>query len=485
MMAGKDKKKKKVKARLLKGFRDILPEQMIARNRVVETFRQVFERYGFAPLETPAMEHVDVLLDEYGEEGTKELFRFDDPDGADVALRYDLTVSLARVVAQYQDLPIPFRRYQIANCWRWDKPGPGRFREFLQFDVDTVGTTSPAADAEILSCMSECLDALGIKDFLIRYNSRKLLNLIVLYSGVAQDRAKDVFRVLDKLDKYGREEVLKELTGGRVDVSGDKIPGLGLADDHVKKIDQFISLPKAEKIGAVTDVEKLLSGQAGLEGCLEELSALNSHLEALGVDLARTRFDPTLARGLDYYTGIIYEAVLPAAPQFGTIFGGGQYDGLVERFLGRKIPGTGASIGVDRLLDIMVSQGTVTLRKSTAEVLVCVLDKEKLQDYQEMTQELRRSGINTELFLGTTKNLGKQLKHADRTGVALAVLAGEDEFKQNTVSVKNLHEGIRHTDEASDRASWLDGRYGQITVARSELVSTIKSALKALEGGSD
>jgi histidyl-tRNA synthetase len=471
-----------VEPKLLRGFRDYLPAQMNARLKMIATIRRVYELYGFLPLETPALEYRVTLMG-YGEENTKQIFAFENPEEEHVALRFDLTVPLARVVAQYPDLPLPFRRYQVGPVWRADKPDPGRFREFTQFDIDSVGTSSLAADAEILCGMYDTLRALGIERFLIRFSDRKVLNSLLDFAGISRDMSHNVFRVLDKLDKIGLDSVTAELTVGRVDSSGDKIPGLKLTQQQVDRIKQFLAVPKGNRRQVLGSLARLFADVPSGKEALDELGTICDTLESLGIPDERIALDPSLARGLDYYTGPVFEAVLLDAPEFGSVFGGGRYEGLVERFLGRKIPGVGASIGVDRLLAAMQKLGLVELAASTAQVLVTVMEPTRVADYQKLTRELRQSGINTELYLGDEKGLGKQLQYANRQQIPVAVILGSDEFAKNEVTLKDLKLGgllqeKKKGKSGQEREEYLKlSRTAQVTVPRDELLQQVKEML--------
>lgn len=470
----------RVAPRVLKGFRDLLPGEMLVRNRIVRAACAVYERYGFAPLETPALEHLDVLLGKYGDEGTKELFRLETPEGDTAALRYDLTVPLARVVAAHPDLPRPFRRYQVGTVWRTDKPGPGRFREFLQLDIDTVGSAATAADVEIVAAVCEVFAELGLDDVTVRLSSRRLLDAMVRWAGVPAERATDVFRVLDKLDRQGLDNVLLELTAGRIDASGDRIPGLGLAPAQVEAIGRFLAIAPVERPKTIAAVASLLAGGEGVERALVELGEMDVQLRALGLGDDRVRIEPALARGLAYYTGPVFEAVLARAPEVGSVAGGGRYDGLVERFLGTAIPATGAAIGVDRLASVLVRVGAVAPRPTPTRVLVTALDPGLLPEYQRIAAELRGAGFPTEVWLGEGRGLKKQLAYADRIGAEVAVLLGGDELARGEVSVKDLVEGARRGGEAqaADRGAYLQARFGQRAVPRTELLATIRGLLE-------
>lgn len=474
----------RVEPRLLRGFRDYLPAQMNARLKMIAAIRAVYERYGFQPLDTPAQEYRVTLLG-YGEENTKQIFAFLNPEEEEVALRFDLTVPLARVVAQYPDLPMPFRRYQVAPVWRADKPDPGRFREFLQFDLDAVGTSSLAADAEILSAMHDALKALGIERFTIRFSDRKVLNSLLDFAGIPHDASHSVFRILDKLEKIGLAGVGAELTGGRMDSSGDKIPGLGLNSRQVERINEFLAIPKGTRRDVLASLERLFGNVASAKEAIEELRIVCDSLDTLHLADELVQLDLSIARGLDYYTGPVFEARLTDAPEFGSVFGGGRYDGLVERFLGRKIPAVGASIGVDRLFAAMEKLGLHELAPSTAKVLVTIMEPSRLAEYQTLAQELRNAGINTELYLGEERTLGKQLQYANRQQIPVAVILGSEEFANGAVTVKNLKLGgelqdKKKTMHGKEREEWLRlSRTVQQTVPRARCVEEVKKMLGA------
>jgi histidyl-tRNA synthetase len=471
-----------VEPRLLKGFRDYLPAQMNARQKIIATIRQVYERYGFLPLDTPALEY-RVSLMGYGEENTKQIFAFTNPEEEDVALRFDLTVPLARVVAQYPDLPMPFRRYQAAPVWRADKPDPGRFREFMQFDLDSVGVSSNAADVEILCGMYDTLRALGIENFRVRFSDRKVLNSLLDFAGISRDMAHGVFRVLDKLDKIGLENVTAELTKGRIDLSGDKIPGLGLDLSSVDRIKAFLALPQGKRKDVLAALTALFNDVPSAAEAVAELDFICTALDDLEIPDDRVALDLSIARGLDYYTGPVFEAILTDAPEIGSVCGGGRYDGLVERFLGRKIPAVGASIGVDRLLTAMQKLGLVQMVTATAQVLVTVMEPTRMTDYMKLTRSLRNEGINTELYLGDETGLGKQLQYANRLQIPVAIIMGSDEFANNEVTVKDLLLGAtlqdkKKTAKGKERDEWLTlSRKAQVKVPIGECLSCVREVL--------
>ena len=470
-----------VKPRLSRGLIDLLPQQMLARQWMVDTIRGVYERYGFSPLSTPAIEYLDVLIGSAGAEAHQSIFHVVSPEQEPLGLRFDLTVPLARVVAQYRDLPRPFRRYQVAPVWRADKPDKGRFREFTQFDLDAVGVPSEIADTEILAGMCDTLSALGIDSYRVRYSSRGLLNALLQFAEIAPAQGVDVFRVLDKLDKIGLDKVKLELTTGYQDESGDVIKGVGLAASQVDKIERFLGIPAESRAEVVAQLRELFQGQAAAEPEIAVVESIARHLTALGYSDSQVALDVSIARGLAYYTGPVWEAILLDAPQFGSVFGGGRYDDLVMRFLGERIPATGASIGVDRLLAALEHLGKVAERKSTTQVLVVNMDPGLVDNYLALTFELRRAGFNTELYLGGGRNIGKQLKYADRCGIPIALLFGSQEQERGVVTVKDLEAGRMEAEGIAERSEWLAQRPGQREVSRGDLVAVLREILASSE----
>lgn len=461
-----------VEPRLSRGLRDLLPDQMLARQQMVDTIRGVYELYGFVPLSTPAVEFLDVLSGSAGQEAQQSIFRVTNPEKEELGLRFDLTVPLARVIAQYSDLPRPFRRYQVSPVWRADKPDKGRYREFTQFDLDSVGVESEVADTEILAGMADTLDALRVGRYLVRYSSRGVLNALLGFAGISDEQGVDVFRVLDKLDKVGLEKVKLELMQGYKDESGDTIRGVGLAREQVDKIEQFLAIR-----GTRREVIDQLTSLFGNVPAVDNVARISSHLYSLGYEDDRVALDLSIARGLAYYTGPVFEAILLDAPQFGSVFGGGRYDNLVMRFLGEAIPAVGASIGVDRLLAALDHLGTLDKRKATARVLITNMDPSLTEDYLTMTWELRRAGIPTELYIGTAKGPGKQLKYADQYDIPLVILYGSNEKAQGTVTIKDMVAGRERAKPVADRKEYLAQRAGQVTVPRNDLVASIRRML--------
>ncbi|HYC88085.1 MAG TPA: histidine--tRNA ligase [Thermoanaerobaculia bacterium] len=467
-----------VQPRLSRGFRDLLPDQMLARQQMVDTIRGVYENYGFVPISTPAVEYLDVLSGSAGAEAQRSIFRVTNPEKEELGLRFDLTVPLARLIAEHrQALPRPFRRYQVASVWRADKPDKGRYREFTQFDLDSVGVESEVADTEIIAGMCDTLSALQVGPYLVRFSSRQILNLLLAYAGIGTEQGVEVFRVLDKLDKVGLEKIKLELMEGYKDESGDTIRGVGLAREQVTKIETFLGVRGSRK-DVLTQVRDLFGGVAGAPEQLDVVERISNHLYSLGYGDDRVSLDVSIARGLAYYTGPVFEAILLDAPQFGSVFGGGRYDDLVMRFLNERIPAVGASIGVDRLLAALTSLGRIGQQKATARVLITDMDRALRDDYIAMTWELRRAGIPTELYLGSAKGPGKQLKYADQYHIPLAILYGSQEKEQGTVTIKDLVAGRERMKPTADRKEYLAQRAGQLSVPRTELVETITKMLQ-------
>ena len=477
-MADKNQKIKKVKPQVLKGFKDYSPSEQIAREEMLGKLRSAVELMGFLPLQTPSLEFAETLLgSHYNEDSLNELFGFTGPDEVDMALRYEFTVSLARYVASNPTLALPFRRYQYGNCWRVDKPGPGRFREFMQFDIDIVGTKNMLADAEIIAAMVTVLQSLGISNFKVRYSNRKILNGMIKYAGIPDEKGPDVMRIIDKLEKQGREAVLLELGPGRIDVSGDKIKGLELEDKYISEIDKFLDLASDNSEDPLVLADNLLGDVNESRLGIDELREIQSHLTNMNIDLQKAAVDLTIVRGLGYYTGPVFETTLLDLPDYGSIFSGGRYDNLVSRFQGTQVPGVGTSCGPDRLLAALLELKTIKLSECTSKVLVTIMDQDKLPKYLKILQELRRAGIASEIYSGDTKNLTKQIKYGDKVGIPFAIIAGSDEFEKGAITVKNLLAGREKAEKTSNREEWLKAEDIQETIPLSDLIKYFKERL--------
>ena len=484
----------KVRPRILKGMRDLPPEQMRARREMIDKIRTVYERYGFAPLETPTLEYVDALGKFLPEADQPDggIFAFRDEDREWIALRYDLTAPLSRYFAMNKaTLPRPYRRYQVGPVFRMEKPGPGRYREFYQFDFDSVGTSSMLADAEACMVMCDALEALGIEagEYMVRVNNRKVLNGVLerVAGGdtLPPEVTHQVLRSIDKLDRLGIEGVAALLGPGRKDESGDVMKGVGLSTDQIKIVVGYLTAESATRMNVCDELESLIGESAiGREG-IGELREIDTALTAGGFGEDRVVFDPTVVRGLAYYTGPVFEADLTVEivdgsgrpRQFGSVFGGGRYDDLIARFTGEKVPATGASLGVDRLLAALIELGKIDAEPVTAKVLVTRLDKNLTAEYQKIAGELRSAGINTELYVGT-QGIGKQFKYASATGKTVCVVLGEDEMGKGEVSIKDLRLGDELSKEiGSDRKKWLEEQPAQLSVPRLGIAESVREVL--------
>lgn len=479
------------KARLPRGLRDQFAADVVARRRMLETVRGVYELYGFDPVETSALEYADAigkfLPDQDRPMGG--VFGLQDDDEW-LALRYDLTAPLARLVAQHFDaLPKPFRRYQMGPVWRNEKPGPGRYREFTQVDADTVGSASMAADAELCAMLCDALEALGIArgDYRVRVNDRKILNGVLETIGLAGPKAESgratVLRAIDKLDRLGRAGVRELLGPGRMDESGDFTQGAGLSGNQADAVLAFTEAGDPDRCAVCATLSELVgTSEEGREG-VAELEAIDALLDSGGYGPDRVAFDPSVVRGLGYYTGPVFEGELSfeikneegRPVRFGSVAGGGRYDGLVERFLGRKVPATGVSIGVDRLLAALDALNKAE-RRPAGPVVVLAMDRARMADYQRMVAELRGAGIRAELYLGES-GMRAQLKYADKRNAPVAVIAGEDEFARGEVTVKDLLLGSELSRDIQDRDEWRRGQPAQESIARADLCGKVREIL--------
>ncbi len=493
-MAKDQKKQPRPKAETPKGFRDYFGADVTERKEMLDRIAAIYHRHGFDPLETSAVETVEALGKflpdvDRPNAGVFAWQEADVPGGGSgdwLALRYDLTAPLARVAAQFRnDLPSPYRRYAMGPVWRNEKPGPGRFRQFYQCDADTVGSASVAADAEICGMLADALEAVGIQrgDYLVRVNNRKVLNGILEEMGVtAGEQADAVLRTIDKFDKIGEQGVRELLTTGRKDDSGAFIDGIGLAAEAADPVLAFLTSKGADNGATLTNLRAAVgASEMGSEG-VDELAQIADLLAAQGVGPNRVVIDPSIVRGLGYYTGPVFEAELTfeildekgRKRQFGSVAGGGRYDGLVERFTGQKVPATGVSIGVDRLLAALRAKGLAG-RDNHGPVVVTVMDKARMVDYQAMAAELRAAGIRAEVYLGNPKNFGNQLKYADKRASPVAIIQGEDEAARGVVQVKDLILGAKIAAEAS-LDEW-KAQPAQTEVARTDLVAAVRKII--------
>ncbi|EAR49755.1 histidyl-tRNA synthetase [Oceanicola granulosus HTCC2516] len=542
----KDKKQPRPKAVTPKGFRDYFGTEVTERAAMLSKIAAIYHAYGFDALESSAVETVEALgkfLPDV-DRPNEGVFAWQEADEGDrgewLALRYDLTAPLARVYAQHRnDLPAPYRRYAMGPVWRNEKPGPGRFRQFYQCDADTVGAATVAADAEICAMLADALEAVGIPrgDYVIRINNRKVLNGVLEVAGVGEDSPEIrgvVLRAIDKIDRLGAEGVRHLLGRGRRDESGDFTSGADLSEEQIGIVMSFLTARDDAKADIeagqikmmpgfftrsifdgleVTDarsvsdrLHSLLDDETGIgrqrlvnyatftrlknivgaskqgnEG-IDEVAEMADLLAIQGYGHDRIILDPSVVRGLGYYTGPVFEAELTfeitddkgRPRQFGSVAGGGRYDDLVKRFTGQAVPATGISIGVDRLLAALTAKGR-TAAAAPGPVVVTVMDRDRMADYQAMVAELRQAGIRAEVYLGNPKNFGNQLKYADKRGSPVAIIEGGEEKARGVVQVKDLVLGAKIAENAT-LEEWKE-RPSQVEVPRGELVARVRAIL--------
>lgn len=427
-------KQQRIEPRTLKGFRDYLPETMIPRERLMETARRVYRSYGFSPIDTPALEYLEILTGKGSAETDKQLYKFKDHGGRDVALRFDLTVPLARFAAQhFNELGTPFKRYHIAPVWRGENTQAGRYREFIQCDFDTIGTRSLAADIETALVIHELFLALGFDNFSIRINHRQILNGLLERLGLLE-QSTHVLRAIDKLAKVGPQAVADEMAataGATAAQSADVLQFAALEGSNEEILRQVAPLVASNATGetGLAELERILRGAA-----------------AGGIPAQRLSVDLSIARGLDYYTGAIFETFLGALPTIGSVCSGGRYDNLASLYTSQQLPGIGASLGLDRLLAAMETLGMLDKVATPAPVFVAYFVESRLEDYLRLAAQVRAAGIGAEFF-PDAKRLGQQLKYADRRGFRVALIAGEDELAAGQCQVKNLATGESETAE--------------------------------------
>ncbi|WP_371260488.1 histidine--tRNA ligase [Bradyrhizobium sp. Ec3.3] len=451
---------------------------------MVEKIRAVYELYGFEPVETPAMEYTDALGKFLPDQDrpNEGVFSFQDDDEQWISLRYDLTAPLARYVAEnFDTLPKPYRSYRAGYVFRNEKPGPGRFRQFMQFDADTVGSATPAADAEICMMAADTMEALGIArgSYVVKVNNRKVLDGVRDALGIADDAQwLTVMRAIDKLDRLGLAGVRQLLGEGRKDESGDFTKGAGLKEDDIALVISAI-----EQNNGPLD-SRLAASAIGQQG-RDELDQIGKLVSAAGYGEDRIKIDPSVVRGLEYYTGPVYEVELlldtkdeKGRPvRFGSVGGGGRYDGLVSRFRGEPVPATGFSIGVSRLQAALTLLGKLDTRPEFGPVVVTVFDRDRVADYQKMVSALRSAGIRAELYLGNPKNMGNQLKYADRRNSPCVIIQGSDEKARGEVQIKDLIEGAKAAAAIASNQEWRETRPAQFSCGEADLVAKVREVL--------
>lgn len=511
-MSDKPKKPQKLKARLPRGLEDRTPSAIAATREMVEKIRTVYERYGFEPVETPAFEYTDALGKFLPDQDrpNEGVFSFQDDDEQWISLRYDLTAPLARYVAEnFDTLPKPYRSYRFGWVFRNEKPGPGRFRQFMQFDADTVGSGSPAADAEMCMMAADTMEALGIPrgSYVVKVNNRKVLDGVMEAIGIGGDehagRRLTVLRAIDKADKFPISEIKKLLGDGRWDGGevgkGDFTKGAGLTEDQINSLLAFFEMKVAEPsfeneeqdlefnatvLGSVAQQSGFMSSAAYADG-ISELTEIAKLCSSAGYGYSRVRVEPSVVRGLEYYTGPVFEVELlfetkdeKGRPvRFGSVGGGGRYDGLVSRFRGELVPATGFSIGVSRLQAALTLLGKLDTRPAFGPVVVTVFDRDRVADYQKMVSTLRNHGLRAELYLGNPKNMGNQLKYADRRNAPCVIIQGSDEKARGEVQIKDLIEGAKAAAAIASNQEWRESRPAQFSAKEDELVAAVREVL--------
>lgn len=498
------KKAKRLTPILPRGFVDRDPDEIIAVDAMIHRIKAVYERYGFDPLETPLFEYTESLGKFLPDTDRPNagVFSLQDDDEQWMSLRYDLTAPLARYFAQnFETLPKPFRSYRQGYVFRNEKPGPGRFRQFMQFDADSVGAPDPAADAEMCMMMADVMDELGLSGkFVVRVNNRKVLDGVLEVAGIEAENTSqrvDVMRTLDKLDRLGVEGVVQLLGPGREDESGAFVKGVGLEDWQIMRILNTLGWGE-EGSGATSRVSdgitlgnlesRLEESEQGQQG-VAELKEMQALFDAAGYSRDKVKIDPSVVRGLEYYTGPVFEAELtfPVTNEkgqtviFGSVGGGGRYDGLVSRFRAEAVPATGFSIGVSRLAHALQLVGELGNKERFGPVVVLIMDKDQIANYQKMVAELRAAGVRAELYLGQSKNMGKQMKYADRRNAPAVVIEGSEERDAGEVQVKDLVAGKIASKDITDNAEWRAARPAQVSVKRENLVEHLKSLIEQNE----
>ena len=500
-----------LKARLPRGFVDRPAADLAATNRMLDAIRKTYELYGFEALETPFVEYTEALGKFLPDQDrpNEGVFSFQDDDEAWLSLRYDLTAPLARHVAERLDqqaLTLPYRSYRAGWVFRNEKPGPGRFRQFMQFDADTVGSSSPAADAEICMMMADTLEAVGIPrgQYVVKVNNRKVLDGVMEAIGLGGDenagRRLTVLRALDKFDKFGVEGVALLLGPGRKDESGDFTKGAGLGSREINALISFLaggppvatssgdtdagpSLWDSSNADRIAQVTGLFPDTAIYQEGLRELAQIDALVSAAGYGQDRISIDPSVVRGLEYYTGPVFEAELTfeitndegQTVRFGSVAGGGRYDGLVGRFRAEPVPATGFSIGVSRLLAALqhVKSPIVAAARNNGPAVVLVMDRDRVADYQAMVAKLRQAGIPAELYLGSA-GMKAQMKYADRRRAPCVIIQGSQEKERGEVQIKDLIEGSAQAGDAgASNAEYKAARLAQVSVSETALVDEV------------
>jgi len=496
-MADKSEKSNKLKPRLPRGLIDRSPGEIAATRQMIEKIRAVYELYGFEPVETPAIEYTDALGKFLPDQDrpNEGVFSFQDDDEQWLSLRYDLTAPLARYVAEnFDTLAKPYRSYRVGSVYRNEKPGPGRFREFMQFDADTVGSSSPAADAELCMMAADTMEALGVPrgSYVVKVNNRKVLDGVLESIGLGGEanvgKRLTVLRAVDKYDRLGRHGVELLLGAGRKDDSGDFTRGAGLDTKQIQTVLNYIEIQPDEHRG---DLESVLedwgrvvgSSSTGKDG-IAALKEIGRLVRAANYEPDRIGFESSVVRGLEYYTGAVFEVDLTFAteskdgsPRFGSVGGGGRYDGLISRFRSEPVPATGFSIGVSRLMAALIHLKKIDTKAESGPVVVTVFDQDRIADYQNMVAKLRNAGIRAELYLGAGK-FGPQMKYADRCNAPCVVIQGSDEKARGEVTIKDLIVGAELAKSEKGREQHLQKQAeAQRSVPEEKMVEAVREVL--------
>jgi histidyl-tRNA synthetase len=527
-MAEKPKKPQKLRARLPRGLEDRGPAAIAATRQMVEKIREVYERYGFEPVETPAMEFTDALGKFLPDQDrpNEGVFSFQDDDEQWISLRYDLTAPLARYVGERygtDSLVLPYRSYRHGWVFRNEKPGPGRFRQFMQFDADTVGSASPAADAEMCMMAADTMEALGIQrgSYVVKVNNRKVLDGVLEAAGLSgiesAERRLIALRAMDKVDRLGAAGITDLLGPGRKDESGDFTKGAQLAPEQIEMLIWFVGgahprltaeqsyyqkygladlapaqIPnytkgflQIENHERIARLRYLAPNNSLLQSGLDEIEEICRLVLVSGYGPDRISFDNSIVRGLEYYTGPVYEVELLLETKdekgrpvrFGSVGGGGRYDGLVSRFRGEPVPATGFSIGVSRLQAALTLLGKLDTKPEFGPVVVTVFDRDRVADYQQMVAQLRNANIRAELYLGNPKNMGNQLKYADRRNSPCVIIQGSDEKARGEVQIKDLIEGAKAAAAIASNQEWRETRPAQFSCKEDDIVVKVREVL--------
>ena len=447
-----------IEPRTLKGFRDFLPAAMIPREQLMETARRVYRRYGFSPIDTPTLEYLEILTGKGSEETDRQMYHFTDNGGRKVGMRFDLTVPLARFAAQHiHELGTPFKRYHIAPVWRGETPQAGRFREFVQCDFDTIGTTGVVSDIETALVIHELLKEIGIERFRIRINNRQILTGLLEQLDL-KHASTAVLRALDKLEKVGPDAVRKELLDA------------GINEAQVPKIFSFASI-RGDAESVLKQLSVQLAGNELAQSGIDRLNTIRGALQAAGVSADHFEIDVSIARGLDYYTGVVFETTLGDLPEIGSVCSGGRYDNLAELFTKQHLPGIGASLGLDRLLSALEKLGRIPTNPCAADVFIPLFDADRINDYFALAALVRQSGLSAEVY-PEPKKLGAQLKYADQRGFKVALVAGSRELDEGIVQIKDLrNKTSADSPWKSDPNAFIDAVKLVLSMSRGDLLA--------------